>query len=235
MLPKISHPIFEFNIPSTNKLEKFRQFLVKEEKILLMAKSSEEPSDILRAIKQVVNNCSLSESFDVDKLAMFDLEYLFLQLRSVSVENIVKVSYRDNDDQKVYDFQIDIKNVDVQFPENVDKIIKVTDDIGIKMKYPPASLFDDKDYFKSGDQAYYELILRCIDTVYSGDDLFNATDYTKEDLEVFLDDCGIKTFENIRNFMNNIPKLYYKIEYTNANGKLRTIELTSLSDFFTLR
>ena len=103
------------------------------------------------------------------------------------------------------------------------------------MKYPPASLFDDKDYFKSGDQAYYELILRCIDTVYSGDDLFNATDYTKEDLEVFLDDCGIKTFENIRNFMNNIPKLYYKIEYTNANGKLRTIELTSLSDFFTLR
>ena len=235
MLPKISHPIFEFNIPSTNKLEKFRQFLVKEEKILLMAKSSEEPSDILRAIKQVVNNCSLSESFDIDKLAMFDLEYLFLQLRSVSVENIVKVSYRDNDDQKVYDFQIDIKNVDVQFPENVDKIIKVTDDIGIKMKYPPASLFDDKDYFKSGDQAYYELILRCIDTVYSGDDLFNATDYTKEDLEVFLDDCGIKTFENIRNFMNNIPKLYYKIEYTNANGKLRTIELTSLSDFFTLR
>ena len=233
MLPKISHPIFEFNIPSTNKLEKFRPFLVKEEKILLMAKSSEEPSDILRAIKQVVNNCSLSESFDVDKLAMFDLEYLFLQLRSV--ENIVKVSYRDNDDQKVYDFQIDIKNVDVQFPENVDKIIKVTDDIGIKMKYPPASLFDDKDYFKSGDQAYYELILRCIDTVYSGDDLFNATDYTKEDLEVFLDDCGIKTFENIRNFMNNIPKLYYKIEYTNANGKLRTIELTSLSDFFTLR
>ena len=235
MLPKISHPIFEFNIPSTNKLEKFRPFLVKEEKILLMAKSSEEPSDILRAIKQVVNNCSLSESFDIDKLAMFDLEYLFLQLRSVSVENIVKVYYRDNDDQKVYDFQIDIKNVDVQFPENVDKIIKVTDDIGIKMKYPPASLFDDKDYFKSGDQAYYELILRCIDTVYSGDDLFNATDYTKEDLEVFLDDCGIKTFENIRNFMNNIPKLYYKIEYTNANGKLRTIELTSLSDFFTLR
>ena len=235
MLPKISHPIFEFNIPSTNKLEKNRQFLVKEEKILLMAKCSEEPSDILRAIKQVVNNCSLSESFDIDKLAMFDLEYLFLQLRSVSVENIVKVSYRDNDDQKVYDFQIDIKNVDVQFPENVDKIIKVTDDIGIKMKYPPASLFDDKDYFNSGDQAYYELILRCIDTVYSGDDLFNATDYTKEDLEVFLDDCGIKTFENIRNFMNNIPKLYYKIEYTNANGKLRTIELTSLSDFFTLR
>jgi len=189
----------------------------------------------LRAIKQVVNNCSLSESFDVDKLAMFDLEYLFLQLRSVSVENVVKVSYRDNDDQKVYDFEIDIKNVNVQFPENVDKIIKVTDDIGIKMKYPPASLFDDKDYFKSGDQAYYELILRCIDTVYSGDDLFSATDYTKEDLEVFLDDCGIKPFENIRNFMNNIPKLYYKMEYTNANGKLRTIELTSLSDFFTLR
>lgn len=234
MLPKISHPIFEFKIPSTGKSENFRPFLVKEEKILLMAKSSAESSDILRAIKQVVNNCSLSESFDVDSLTMFDLEYLFLQLRAISVDNTVKVSYRDNEDQTVYDFEIQLKDIIVKFPENIDKVIKITEEMGIKMKYPSAALFDDKDYFKSGEQAYYELILRCIDKIYNGDDIFDPKDYTKEEIENFLDDCGIKTFEKIQSFMNNIPKVYYKMEYTNKNNKQRIIELTSLSDFFTL-
>ena len=234
MLPKIQHPIFEFTVPSTKVTTNFRPFLVKEEKILLMAKSSEDRADILRAIKQVVNNCAIDEKFDVDKLTLFDLEYLFLKLRSVSVDNVVRVSYRDNDDQKVYDFEIDLSSVEVKFPENVESVIKITNDMGIVMRYPSASIFDDRSYFRAGDDAYYELVLRCIDKIYSSDDIYQASDYTKEDLESFLDDCGVATFNQIQKFMTNVPKLYHRLEYRNSNGKDRIIELTSLTDFFTL-
>lgn len=233
-LPKIKHPIFEFVVPSTNKKEAFRPFLVREEKILLMAKTSEEPNDILRAVKQVVNNCALGKSFDVDKLAIFDIEYLFMQLRAVSVNNIVKVSYRDNEDGEIYDFMIDLKNVAVKFPEKVERVINVTDKVGIQMRYPPASIFDDKEFFSTGDDAFYELVLRCLDKIYDGEDIFNPADYTKEEVEQFLDECGIEAFEKIQLFMTSVPKLYHKLEYKNKNGNDRVIELTSLTDFFTL-
>jgi len=233
-LPKIKHPIFEFVVPSTNKKESFRPFLVKEEKILLMAKTSEEPNEILRAVKQVVNNCALSKSFDVDRLAIFDIEYLFMQLRAISVNNIVKVSYRDNEDDEIYEFSIDLKEVKVQFPEKIDRVIKITDKMGIQMRYPSASIFDDKDFFGSGDDAFYELVIRCIDKIYDGDEIYDPTEYSKEEVEQFLDDCGIETFEKVQMFMSNVPKLYHKLEYKNKNGNQRVIELTSLTDFFTL-
>ena len=234
-LPKVKHPIHEFKVPSTGARESFRPFLVREEKLLMMAKASEDPADALRAIKQVVNNCALSDAFDIDLLPIFDLEYLFLQLRAVSVGNIVKVSYRDNEDQKVYDFAIDLRTVEVQFPEGVEKVVKVTDSIGIVMKWPSASLLDDKEYLKTGDQAFYELVIRCIDKVYDGDDIYSPSDYTSEEIERFLDDCGIDAFEKIQGFMVKAPRLHHKLTYKNSNGKDREIELTSLTDFFTLR
>jgi hypothetical protein len=233
-LPKIKHPIFEFTVPSTNKKESFRPFLVKEEKILLMAKSSEDSSEILRAVKQVVNNCAINESFDVDRLAIFDIEYLFIQLRSVSVNNIVNVSYRDNEDQEVYDFVINLQEVKVKFPDKIDRVIKVTNDMGIQMRYPSASIFDDKDFFKTGGDAFYELIVRCIDKIYDGDDIYDPSDYTKEEIEEFLNDVGVEVFDKIQAFMTNVPRLYHKLEYKNKNGNDRIIELTSLTDFFTL-
>jgi hypothetical protein len=233
-LPKIKHPTFDFVVPSTKKKESFRPFLVKEEKILLMAKTSEEPNAILKAVKQVVNNCAISKSFDVDKLAIFDIEYLFMQLRAISVNNVVKVSYRDNEDGEVYDFEIDLTKIDVKFPEKVERTIRITDKMGMQMCYPPASIFDDKEFFGSGEDAFYELVVRCIDKIYDGDDIYAPEDYSKEDVEQFLDDCGIETFEKIQLFMSSVPKLYHKLEYTNKNGNNRVIELTTLTDFFTL-
>lgn len=235
MLPKIKHPIFEFEVPSTGKKEPFRPFLVKEEKILLMAKSSEDASDMLRAIKQVVNNCALNKSLDIDKLAIFDIEFLFIKLRSISVNNIVNVAYRDNEDEEIYDFDIDLNKIEVQFPEDINKLIEITNTMGIKMQYPPASLFDDKDFANSGDDAFYELIVRSIAMIYDGDDIYDPSDYTREEIESFLDEVGIETFEKIQAFLTKLPRLYYKLEYTNKNGNVRVIELTSLADFFTLR
>jgi hypothetical protein len=234
-LPKVKHQIYDFIIPSTGKKESFRPFLVKEEKILLMAKASDDPADSLRAVKQIVNNCGIRDAFDVDTLTIFDIEYLFIQLRAVSVSNIVTLSYRDNEDDKVYDFTVDLKEIEIRFPETVDKNITVTDTMGIVMKWPSAALFDDKDYFRAGDQAFYELILRCIDKIYDGEKVYNASEYSAKELEVFLDDCGIMVFNKIQEFMTNVPHIHHILTYTNSNGKKQSIELNGLTDFFTLR
>jgi hypothetical protein len=233
-LPKIKHPIHEFTIPSIRKKELFRPFLVREEKILLIAKASGDQGDILRAVKQVVNNCAINKSFDIDKIAIFDVEYLFLRLRAVSINNMVKVSYIDNEDTEVYDFEIDLLKIEVKFPEKVDQIIKVDDKITIVMKHPPASLFDDKDFANSGEDVFYELILRCIDKIYEGDDVYDPSEYSREEIEEFLNDLDVDVFEKIQTFMSNMPKLYHRIEYKNKNQKDRVIELTSLADFFML-
>ena len=118
-LPKIDYPLYTITVPSLKKSYKFRPFLVKEEKLLLMAKESKEMSDIFTAIKQVVNNCAIDERFDVDKLTIFDLEYIFIKLRAMSVDNIVKVSYKDFQDEKVYDFEIDLNNIEMEMPKNI--------------------------------------------------------------------------------------------------------------------
>jgi hypothetical protein len=233
-LPKTKHPLFDIKIPSTGKPVSFRPFLVKEEKLLLMAKASEDPTDIFKAIKQVINNCAMDKGFDIDKLAIFDLEYVFIRLRAISVNNIVKVSYRDNEDDKIYDFEINLNTVEVVFPEKISKNIKISDTIGMTMKYPPASIFDDKEYFKSGDNAFYELVIRCIDMIYDGDEVYDVANVTKEELENFLDDVGINSYQEIIKFMENTPKIVHVLKYKNANGNDRIITLNTITDFFML-
>jgi len=235
MLPKISFPTFTIEIPSTKKKEMFRPFLVKEEKILLMAKLSEKDEDILTAIKQIVNNCAVDELFDVDNLSIFDLEYLFIKIRAASVEDIVKVAYRDNEDNKIYDFEVNLNDIKINFPDKIENNIKIGDDTGILMKYPNASLYDDKEFLNSGDDALFNLIIKCIDKIYDGEEMYDVKSYKKEDVENFLESLDVKTFEKIKNFMTDQPKMSYDIKYTNSNGKERTISLSSLTDFFTLR
>jgi hypothetical protein len=232
-LPKIDQPIYTIKIPSTNLSTKFRPFLVKEEKILLMAKESQNLSDILTAIKQIVENCSLDKKFDVNKLALFDLEYIFLKLRAVSVNNIVKVAYRDHEDEKIYNFEVDLEKVEVKYPEKIDNAIKITEKSGIIMKHPPATLYDDQDFLNVEKEYLFELIVRCIDKIYNEEEVYEAKDYKKEDLSEFLEELSIKTFESIQMFLVNTPKLEYVIKYKNELNNDREIVLSSLNDFFT--
>lgn len=234
-LPKINYPLTELKIPSTGKKTKVRPFLVKEEKILLMAKTGQDIGEILNSVKQVVNNCLVDDTIDIDKLTLFDIEYLFLKLRAISVSNICKVSYKDADDQKVYDFEIDLNEVEVKFSENKNKIIKVTDSIGLIMKYPDASLYSDKEFFKSDkDDTASKLLARCIDKIYDGDEMYDPRDFTQEEINQFFDNLGTKVYEQMRDFINDMPTLYHKIEYKNSSDQNRVIELTALTDFFTL-
>ena len=233
-LPRIEHPIFKLKIPSSKREIRFRPFLVKEEKILLIAKASEQENDILLAIKQVVNNCALDD-LDIDKLALFDVEFLFLKIRAQSVNNIVSVTYRDNEDSMDYDFDIDLNNVIVTFPDNHEKTIKLSGTSGIVMKYPEASLYDDKDFLNSGEEAFYQLVLRCIEKFYDEETVYDTKNYTVAEIADYVDNLDVKTFDKIRDFMLNQPKLNYTIDYKNKLGNQRKIELTSLTDFFTLR
>ena len=189
-LPKIEHPIFKIKIPSTKKETRFRPFLVKEEKILLIAKASEQESDVLLAIKQIVNNCCLDD-VNIDKLALFDVEYLFLKIRAQSINNIVAVTYRDNEDGMDYDFDIDLNNVVVSFPLNLESNIKLTDSTGVMMKYPDASLYEDKEFLNSGDEVFYQLALRCIDKLYDKDNVYDVKNYTLQELAEYIENMDV--------------------------------------------
>lgn len=234
-LPKLDHPIHNIEIPSLKKNYKFRPFLVKEEKLLLMAKEGGSDADVLAAIKQIVNNCSLDPKLDINKLAVFDLEYIFLRLRAFSVDNTIKVSYKDNEDEKVYDFEIDLDKVKVVFPEKVENTIKITPKSGISLKYPSAALYEDKEFLSLDKDYLFQLIIRCIENIYYDEEVYPARDYKKQELEEFLENLDIKTFQKIQEFLINVPKMNYVIKYKNSLEHDREIVLSSLNDFFTWR
>ena len=232
-LPKLDQPIFEMLVPSQNKTIRFRPFLVKEEKILLFAQQSENERDIVLAIKQILQNC-IVDKFDVNTLCTFDLEYMFLKLRSKSVNNVVDVSYRDTEDNEVYDFKIDLDEVEIQIPENVSKKIEITDKIGIIMKYPSITLLDSAPENASPLEMVEYLVRSCIDQVYDEEDVYFVAEQPKEEVDAFIDSLDVETYEKIRSFFNQLPRMYYKLEYKNSLGNDRLIEMTSLRDFFTL-
>jgi hypothetical protein len=232
-LPKIDKPLFDLEVPSQNKTVKSRPFVVKEEKILLTAQQSGQERDIVLAIKQVLANCIQDPSFDLDTLTTFDLEFMFLKLRSRSVNNIIDVSYRDNEDDKVYDFQIDLEKVDMLKSKPIVNKIMVNDTVGIVMKFPSVTVLETvPDDTKPTDLVEY-LVRSCIEQIFDEDDVYLASDTSQEELSEFIDSLDIETFTKIREFFDSLPSLYYKIEYTNALGNKREIELTTLSDFFT--
>jgi hypothetical protein len=233
-LPKLDKPTFEMTIPSQKKAVRFRPFLVKEEKILLVAQQGETEKDIIYAIKQVLTNCILDTTFNIDKLTTFDLEYMFLKLRSKSVNNIIEVSYRDVEDDKVYDFEIDLDTIEVKYPETeISNKIAVSDTVGIIMKYPSVTILDNIPENATSTDVVDYLIRSCIESIYDEETVYPVDEQPEEEVTEFLDSIDIESFNKIRNFLDNLPKLYHKLEYTNSLGNERTIELANLRDFFT--
>ena len=235
-LPKIMYPQFDILIPSLNKKSKFRQFLVKEEKILLTAKSSADDSDILTAISQIVQNCALNESFDVNKIAIFDLEYIFVRLRGLSVSNKVTLSYKDFEDSKLYDFDVDIDKIEIEKSSNTSSKIMITDKIGVNMRYPSASIYSDKEFLSSSpEEATVELIIRCIDKIFDEDNIYDPSTFSREEMLEFINSIDIISFEKINEYLANAPKMKYVIKYKNSLNNDRQIVLSTINDFFTLR
>lgn len=234
MLPKLSHPTFDVVIPTTKEKIKVRPMLVKEEKILLIAKQSEDRAEQLNAIKQVCNNCIVTPNVKVDDLAFVDMEYLFLKIRSFSISNKTKVSYRDNEDEKVYNFELDFDKVETKQDSDANPVIDLGDNISLVLKYPPVSVYTDKEFFNLADDKVFEtILLSSMTKIFENDKAYDCKTVQKTELLEFINSIPAKQYEKIQEFFNSVPTLYYAIEYKNEKGTERKIELRSLDDFFT--
>jgi len=232
MLPKIEHPTFEVTIPSNNKKIRMRPMLVKEEKILLMAKQSDTRKEVLDGVMQIVNNCVVSD-LDIKKITLFDLEYLFIKLRAASISNIAKVSYRDNEDDKVYDFAVELDNLTLTKNDKPNTV-----DISgwtLSLRYPPLSMYLEEGFFDLNENEVFDrILLTSIDKVFetAGDTAHSIDGATKEEIQAFVDSIPAKAYAPIRDFFVNAPTLTHEIRYTNYKGTERVIKMTTLDDFF---
>lgn len=231
-LPKIDRPIFELTLPIINEKVKMRPYLVKEEKILLMAQQSQDVQQIILATKQVINNCIVEGDINVDNIPNFLIEWIILQLRIQSVGNIVELKYKDNEDDKSYEFQVDLNEVKVIEPENHTDAFEITPEIGVMMKYPTIEIFNGLDLEKDIIDFGVDVIIHCIDKVFTEDEIINFHEHTIEEKVEFLDQFNRQELEQLVSFFETIPYVAYDITYTNSLGNERIIELRSLEDFF---
>lgn len=233
-LPVLTHPTFSLILPSTQQKVAFRPFLVKEEKILLIAQASEDQTDIIRAIKQVISNCITDSSLDVNTFTTFDLEYFFIKLRAKSVQNLITLSYRDNDDQKVYDVQVNLDDIEMVQDAKADNIINISASSKITLKYPQISVMDAVKDINDPVDFNFAIMQSCIDTIEDEGVVYKTEDFSREEVQEYLDSLDVKSYQSIQKFIEVMPRLEHTITYTNSNGKVVNIVLKTLTDFFTL-
>jgi hypothetical protein len=231
-LPVIKHPTFELTIPSTKQQVKYRPFLVKEEKILLLAQSSEKVPDIINAVKQILNNCIIEGDVNIDSLPSFDIEYMFLQLRANSVNPIATLSFEDPTSKKTQKVEVDLLKIGVVFPEKVKDVIELGDGISMSLKYPTYDNIGAVD-MTSATEGTISLIKMCVDKIYSGEDKVDSlSDYSDKEADEFLDSLRGDFMKNIQTFFEEMPKLEHTIEYEIDNVK-KSHTFSGIADFFT--
>ena len=236
-LPKIATPTYELELPSTEQTIQYRPFLVKEEKVLVIALESEDTKQITTAIKSVIKNCILTKGIKVETLPTFDIEYLFLNIRGKSVGEEIEVNLVCPDDEETQvSTVINLDDIKVQKNEDHTNQIKIDKSIMMEMRYPSLEQFiknnfdfDDKSVM---DQSF-ELIASCIDKIYTEDDIWIAEDCTKKEITDFLESMNSSQFKDIEKFFETMPKLSHKVKIKNPNTKVQSeIVLEGLSSFF---
>jgi hypothetical protein len=230
-LPKISAPIFEMTLPSSGKKIKYRPFTVKEEKILLIAQESKDPKSALDAVKQVVNNCLIDES--IEKFAMFDLEYILLLLRSKSVENNIRFAIKDPETEEKVELELNLNDVKVTRFDNHTNQIKVNDVYTIFLKYPTIDQYSD--YIENGVNdplSSYNMMISCLDKVASEDDVYKFEDFSREDIDKFMEDLSGNVLNDIKRFFETMPKLRHEMKYKNSKGEEKTFVIEGMQSFF---
>ena len=233
-LPTISTPTFEVELPSTKEKLMYRPFLVKEEKVLLIAKESGEKLDIYNAIKTIINNCVLKEGFNINDYPVFDLEFLFIQIRAVSVGNVVKFQVQDSDDGITYDLEVDLNEVKVEFPEEVSDTVMITDTVGLTLNHPTPAISDSLAGVKDIVDLTERMIDACIETIFDENDVFMWKQESKVDRQHFIDTLPIEAYNKIQDFFGSAPKIEHIVTYTNSNNKEKKVVFRDLDDFFQL-
>lgn len=234
MLPKIAAPTFELTQPSTGKTIQYRPFLVKEEKSLLIARESGERKDVFNAVKQIINACVMTEGFDVNQIPLFDMEYIFINLRAKSVNNIVEFQVEDSTDGKTYDLSVDLDEVQVVFPEGHDNKVQISDKIGLVMKHPTPEISDKIANLETVAEITYQTMMSCIDYVYDEEETYPWAQSSDKERKEFLDNLPIEAYNKIQKFFETVPKIEHIVTYENSEGVEKKVVFRSLEDFFTL-
>jgi hypothetical protein len=234
-LPKLTTPTYELEVPSTDEKLKYRPFLVKEEKILLMAMESGENKDIVQAVKQIVTECTFNK-LKLGTMPMFDIEYIFLQIRSKSVGEVSKLNLLCPDDKKTYaSVEVDLSKVEVQVDDNHTNKIELTEDMGIIMTYPTIDSFSESGIQTITASNMLDVIGSCMLQIYEekGEKVYECKDQTKKELTDFIESMNTKQFKEIQLFFDTMPKLKHTIKVTNPKTKKESeIILNGLNDFF---
>ena len=235
-LPILETPSYEMTLPSADVKVKFRPFLVKEEKILLQALESEDQKQIINALKEIVSACTFGV-LNVNELPTFDLEYVFLQIRAKSVGEIAKLKVLCPDDKTTYaDVSVDLSKIEVQVDDKHTNKIIIDENkkIGMIMKYPTLGSVDPSTNFtKEQTSQVFALIANSIYQIFEGDKVHLTSDYTKEEINKFIESLSAKAFTEIQNFYTTMPKLTHEIEVENPKTKVKSkVILQGLTDFF---
>ena len=236
-LPTIVTPTYELELPSTGKKVKYRPFLVKEEKLLVLALETESTKDISTAIKTVLKNCIQTRGVKVENLPTFDIEYLFLNIRGKSVGEEVEVNLISPDDEVTeVPVTINIDDIKIQKSEEHNSKIKLDDNLMMEMKYPSLDQFikSNFDFTEevSMDQSF-DLIASCIDKIYNEEEVWSTADCTKKEVKEFLEQMNSMQFKEIEKFFETMPKLSHSVTFTNPKTKVEsTVVLEGLSSFF---
>ena len=236
-LPKIATPTYELVLPSTGKTIKYRPFLVKEEKILILALESEDPKQITNAIKTTLKSCISTRGIKVEDLPTFDIEYIFLNIRGKSVGESIDVLVTCPDDGKTQvEHKIYIDEIQIEKDEKHSPDIKLDQSLTLRMKYPSLNEFVKNNFNISDDntlQASMDIIVSCIDVVYSEDESWAAADCTKKELDEWLGTLNTSQFKEIEYFFETMPKLIHKVKVMNPNTKVESeVTLEGLTSFF---
>ena len=238
-LPKIATPSYELELPSTGKTIQYRPFLVKEEKLLVIALESEDIKQITNAIKAVIRSCILTKGIKVETLPTFDIEYLFLNIRGKSVGEDISVNLTcpdDNETQVTVDVNLD--DIKVEKSDDHTNQIKLDTNLMMELKYPSLNEFiknnfDPNDNSKNPMEQSFDLVGSCIDKIYNEDEVWVAADCTKKEITDFLDSMNSNQFKEVENFFETMPKLSHTVKVVNPKTKVESdIVLEGLASFF---
>ena len=234
-LPKLGYPTFELELPSTGKTIKYRPFLVKEEKVLLMALESKDEKQVVSAVKDLIKNCVITR-IKVDNLPSFDLEYLFLKIRGASIgENITLTVTCLDDNETQVEANININDVEILKPEGHDKKIMFDDKTGLVMKYPSMKEFVDREFLQKEmkTEDVYGFIADSIDQIFDDEEVYDSSTTTKKEFRTFVDNLTTKQFEKIQEFYTTCPKLSHTFKVVNPKtSKESSYTIEGLQSFF---
>lgn len=234
-LPIVEVPTYELTLPSQDLKVKYRPFLVKEEKVLLIAVETGDEKEIINAIVEIVQSCTF-DKLNAKELPIFDLEYLFLQIRAKSVGEVSKFKILCPDDKKTYaNAEIDLSKVEVQVDDNHTNKVLLDEKrkLGVVFTYPTIDSVSVGENIKADSKTLFNVLVNCIDHIYEGDKIYPAAESTKEELDQFVEDLTQEQFETFRHFFETMPKLKHDVEVENPNTKVKSkVTLQGIQDFF---